>query len=222
MSEETKNEITKSESRNKVATFENGIYSSSDSWSLACSMAKGMAASTIVPRDFQRNEANCLVAISQAQKIGIDPITVANNLYLIQGKMSWKSEFLIALINNSGKFDMELQYEEKEKDGKPFSCKCWTTKDGRRVDGITVDMDMANKEGWTKKAGSKWVTIPQIMLRYRAAAFFARFAAPELTSGMYTREEMLDNDFSSTPKKASLNDLLKADEDVVEVAEVVE
>lgn len=222
MAEEKTMEIAEIKQQTKlVADFDNGIYGSSDNWYLACKMAKGMAASTIVPKDFQRNEANCLVAISQAQKIGIDPITVANNLYLIQGKMSWKAEFLIALINNSGKFDMELQYEEKEKDGKPFSCKCWTTKDGRRIDGITVDMDMANKEGWTKKAGSKWLTIPQIMLRYRAAAFFARFAAPELTSGMYTREEMLDNDFDNAPKKASLNDLLKDDADVVDVVEVV-
>ena len=60
-------------------------------------------------------------------------------------------------------------------------------------------MAMADAEGWTKKNGSKWLTIPGIMLRYRAASFFASLNCPELTLGLYTQEEMLDNDFSQTP-----------------------
>lgn len=212
-----KKEVQVAQPSKLVADFDNGIYGSSDSFKLATQMAKGMAASTIVPQTFQKNEANCLVAISQSQKLGIDPLTVMNNMYLIQGRISWKSEFIIAMINNSGKFDFELQYEEEEKDGKPFSCKCWTEKDGRRVEGIKVDMNMAEAEGWTKKNGTKWKTLPQLMLRYRAATFFARFNAPELTSGLYTKEEYEDNDFDSIgKKKASLNDLLQ-DEEVVEV-----
>ena len=75
-------------------------------------------------------------------------------------------------------------------------------------------MKMADAEGWTKKNGSKWKTLPALMLRYRAASFFANLNCPELTSGFYTREEMLDNDFSNsqTSKQADLNDILK-DED---------
>jgi hypothetical protein len=106
-----------------------------------------------------------------------------------------------------------LQFEEEEKSGKPYSCRCWTTKDGRRVDGIKVTMDMAEAEGWTKKNGSKWKTLPALMLRYRSASFFANLNCPELTSGFYTKEEMLDNDFSQQPEKqTNLNDLLKDDD----------
>lgn len=228
MAEEKKEtEIVKVENNKLVADTNNTVYQDSDTWAMSCKMAKAMASSTLVPAPFQKNEANCMLAVSQSQKIGIDPITVANNLYLIQGKMSWKSEFVIALINNSKKFDMELQYEEEEKDGKPYSCKCWTTKDGRRVDGIKITMDMANLEGWTKKNGTKWNTLPQVMLRYRAASFFARFAAPELVAGMYTTEEYEDNDFDSNnsqnTKKATLNSLLKDDDtDVVEIVEIAD
>lgn len=222
MAEENKQEVALNEEKkeieqkhvNMVADFDNGIYGSSDSWALARKMAQGLSASTIVPQSFQRNEANCIVALSQSQKLGIDPLTVMNNMYLIQGRVSWKSEFIIAMINNSGKFDIELQYEEEEKDGKPYSCTCWTTKDERVIKGIKVTMDMAEAEGWTKKNGSKWKTLPQLMLRYRAATFFARFNAPELTSGLYTKEEYDDNDFNTynEPKKASLNDVLAEDE----------
>lgn len=211
--EEKKEVATKTEHVNMVADFENGIYGSSDSFKMAYQMAKALSQSTIVPQHFQRNEANCLVAISQAQKMNIDPFTVMQNMYMIQGKITWKSSFLIAMINASGKYDVELQFEEEEKDGKPYSCRCWTTKDGRRVDGIKVTMDMAKDEGWIEKKGSKWKTLPALMLRYRAASFFANLNCPELTSGFYTKEEILDNDFSNdkSVKQANLNDLLKED-----------
>lgn len=213
--QEEKQEVaTKSEHVNMVADFEHGIYGSSDSFKMAYQMAKALSQSTIVPQHFQRNEANCLVAISQAQKMNIDPFTVMQNMYMIQGKISWKSSFLIAMINASGKYDTELQFEEEEKAGEPYSCRCWTTKDGRRVDGIKVTMDMAEKEGWTKKNGSKWKTLPGLMLRYRAASFFANLNCPELTSGFYTREEMLDNDFGQKESVGkNLNDLLREDEE---------
>lgn len=209
---------------NKVTDYSLGIFGTSDNFIMATQMAKALSSSTIVPQTFQRNDANCLIAISQAQKFNIDPLIVMQNLYVIQGKPTWKSSFLIAMINNSGKYDMELQFEEAEKGGKPYSCKCWTTKDGRRIDGITVTMDMADAEGWTKKNGTKWKTLPQLMLRYRAASFFANLNCPEITSGLYTKEEMLDNDFytNKTSNKKNLNDVLKEDNEVDAVDTVAE
>ena len=167
---------------------------------MAMQMAKALASSTIVPQTFQKNEANCLIAIEQAQRLRVSPMMVMQNLHVIQGRPSWSSKFLIAAINNSGKFDMELQFEEtQDKDGKPFSCTAWTTKNGRKVNGMTVDMDMAKEEGWLSKNGSKWKTMPQLMLRYRAASFFSSLNCPELTMGLYTREEMQDDDFKEYP-----------------------
>lgn len=202
---------------NKVADFSNGgVFNSSDSFSLARQMAQAMSVSTIVPPTFQKSEANCMVAISQAQRLGVDPFVVMNNMYMIQGKITWKSEFIIAMINASGKFDTELQFDEEEKDGKPYSCTAFTYKDGRKITGIKVTMDMADKEGWTKKNGSKWLTLPQLMLRYRAAVFFARFNAPELTSGLYTQEEGEDVVFDNKKKSgASLNDVI-AEENIID------
>jgi hypothetical protein len=181
---------------NKVTDYSLGIFGTSDNFIMAMQMAKALAESTIVPQTYQKNPSNCLIAIEQAQRMKISPLMVMQNLFPIQGKPSWSSKFLIASINASGKFDMELQYdEEKDKDGKPFSCIAWTTKNGRRVEGMKVDMNMAKDEGWLGKNGSKWKTMPQLMLRYRAASFFSSLNCPELTMGIYTREEIEDNDF---------------------------
>ena len=177
-------------SRNKVTDFSLGIFGTSDNFIMANQMAKALSSSTIVPREYQGNVSNCLVAIEQANRLKVSPMMVMQNLYVIQGRPSWSSKFLIAAINGSGKFDMELQYEEtKDKDGKPYSCLAWTTKNGRRVEGMRVDMQMAKDEGWLTKNGSKWKTMPALMLRYRAASFFSSLNCPELTLGLYTKEE---------------------------------
>lgn len=47
--------------------------------------------------------------------------------------------------------------------------------------------------------GSKWKTMPQLMLRYRAASFFSSLNCPELTMGIYTKEEIEDGDFKEYP-----------------------
>ena len=171
---------------NKVTDFSLGIFGTSDNFMMATQMAKALASSTVVPREYQGNFSNGLVAIEIAQRLRTSPLMVMQNLNVIQGRPSWSAQFLIAMVNGSGKYDMELQFDEKQdKNGKPFSCQCWTERKGRKVTGIVVDMDMANAEGWVQKNGSKWKTMPQVMLRYRAASFFARMNCPELTLGYY-------------------------------------
>lgn len=228
MSEETKNvaeniqkqEVAVAEQRNMVADLSSGIYSSSDTFKLAYQMAKGLSESTLVPMQFQKNPANCLIALEQSNRLGISPMAVMQNLYIVQGRPSFSSSFIIALINSSKKYDMELQFDEEEKDGKPYACTCWTELNGRRVSGIKITMDMADNEGWLKKNGSKWQTIPQVMLRYRAASFFARMNCPELSIGLYSKEEL--DDMTKKSATASLNSILADDEPEVYVGEVVE
>lgn len=200
-------ELVKAEEKTEVATHNNkvtdyslGIFGTSDNFIMAMQMAKALAESTIVPQTYQKNPSNCLIAIEQAQRMCISPLMVMQNLFLIQNKPSWSSKFLIASINASNKFDMELQYDEtKDKNGKPYSCTAWTMKNGRRIEGMEVNMQIADDEGWTKKNGSKWKTMPQLMLRYRAASFFSSLNCPELTMGLYTKEEIEDGDFKEYP-----------------------
>lgn len=187
--------------RDKMVTdYSLGIFGSQDNFVMATQMAKALADSTIVPQSYQKNWCNCLIAIEQAQRLKVSPMMVMQNLYVIQGRPSWSSSFLIAAINNSHLYDTELQFEEnKDKEGKPYSCLAYALKHGRRVEGMEITMDMARAEGWLNKNGSKWKTMPQLMLRYRAASFFARLNCPEITLGLYTQDEVIDGDFKEYP-----------------------
>lgn len=58
--------------------------------------------------------------------------------------------------------------------------------------GSTIDIKMALAEGWYTKSNSKWQSMPEQMLRYRAAAFWQRAYAPEIGLGFHTQEEIED------------------------------
>ena len=133
---------TKSES-NSLSIFNNA-----ESWELATKMAASLAKSTIVPKDFQNNANNALIAIELANRLQTSPMMVMQNLHVIYGRPSWSAQYMSAMINGSGKYEMELQYaEQTDKTGKPYSCQCWTEKAGRKVTGPVIDMDMAKAEG---------------------------------------------------------------------------
>jgi len=154
--------------------------------------ATALANNDIVPKAFQGQVANCLIALNLARRIGADPLMVMQNLHVIHGRPSFSATFLVACINMSGDFS-RLQYRI-EGEGMERTCVAYATEKatGEVVEGPPVSIQMAKDEGWSTKNGSKWKTMPDLMLRYRAAAFFARTIAPEVAMGLYTAEEMED------------------------------
>lgn len=63
---------------------------------------------------------------------------------------------------------------------------------GEVLESDPITIEMAVKEGWYTKSGSKWVTMPNLMLTYRAAAFWQRAYCPEISMGFMTKEEADD------------------------------
>ena len=212
MAEAQMNEVAVRSENNRVrvADFSKGIFATSDNFTLAMNMAKTLAGSTIIPDSFQNKWENCMIAIEQANRLNMSPLMVMQNMYIVYGRPSWSSKFLIAMINNSGKFDAPLKFREEAKDGKPYACTAWTTLNGEKVEGMTVTMDIATAEGWVGKNGSKWKTMPQLMLRYRAASFFSSLNCPEVTMGLYTSDEIVEGDFIEYPVEETLDDAVKS------------
>jgi len=154
--------------------------------------AKALAASALMPEAFRGNIPNAMIALNMAKRTGFDPLAVAQSMYIVHGKPSFSSSFLIASFNACGRFG-PIRYQMTG-EGKTRACTAYTTdvKTGDQLDGPTVSIKMAEAEGWTSKKGSKWLTMPDLMLRYRAAAFLIRTTAPEVSLGMHTTEELQD------------------------------
>jgi hypothetical protein len=72
---------------------------------------------------------------------------------------------------------------------------------GEELRGEKITLEMARKEGWSTKNGSKWLTMPGQMLRYRAASFWSRAYASDISLGMYTTDEV--RDFAEPPRNVT-------------------
>lgn len=164
-------------------------------------VAKMLASSNLIPKEYQGNIQNTMIALEMANRIGASPLMVMQNLYIVYGRPSWSSSFIIAALNSCKKFS-PLRFEMGG-EGDEYGCRAWANElSGKeRLDGPKVTMKMAKAEGWVTKNGSKWQTMPELMLRYRAAAFFGRLYAPEIMMGMHTQEEIIDIEAPIIPDK---------------------
>lgn len=215
-----------------------GVFSSKESFETGQRMANLLASSTLVPKEYQKNSSNCLIALEVSGRIKASPLMVMQNLYIVYGKPSWSSQFVISAINACGRFK-PLQYEVTGNiDADNRTCIAWTTEHQYPIpawlsdyaaennlslyaaakakkfpilESPAVSIELSKKEGWYQKNGSKWQTMPELMLRYRSASFFGRLYAPDVLMGMYTAEEVEDMDLKDiTPKTnaSSLNEIL--------------
>lgn len=156
--------------------------------------AKLLAASTLVPKEYQNNISNCVIALNMANRLGADPMMVMQNLYIVHGRPSWSAQFLISSFNQCGRFSA-IRYKWLGTQGADdWGCQAYAIErsSGEVITGPTITILLSKKEGWYGKNGSKWQTMPELMLMYRAAAWLVRTHAPEISMGLQTTDEVLD------------------------------
>lgn len=185
---------------NEIAVRENSntaldqVLAEEKIFELAQRKANIYAKSSLVPKEYQNNVGNVLIAENMARRMGADPLMVMQNLYVVNGRPGWSSQFLIASFNSNGRFSA-IKYDFTGKEGDPdWGCMAYCTEiaTGERIEGTRVTWAMAVAEGWATKSGSKWKTMAPQMFRYRAATFLIRATAPEIGMGLMSKEEIED------------------------------
>ncbi len=156
--------------------------------------AQYLATSDLLPKHFAGKTGNVLVALEYAKQLStekrqLSPISVMQNLYVVHGNVGLSSKFMIALANTSGVFDHPLLFKEEGKGTSNFSVTCYSKISGQDV-SYTIDMATAKAEGWT--SNPKYKSMPALMLRYRAASFLIRTAAPQVTMGLQSDDDVRD------------------------------
>lgn len=171
---------------------------------------------------------NSMLALNIATRLDMDVLMVMNNMMVIDGRLSWSSQFVIAAVNRSKNFtairfevrrdsaatefeyvekewnenSRKLEYKKKKVSLVNSTCVAWAIEKetGERVESPEVSLEMAISEGWYGKKGSKWKTMPDVMLRYRAASFFGKLYASDMLMGMPSEDELLDMDPEESQK----------------------
>lgn len=163
--------------------------------------------SGLVPANFQNNAAACFVGLQLAGAIGCNPFMLFQGLYSISGKIALETKLAVAIANRSGVFTAPITHTFKG-EGKTRSCTASATlsKSGKEV-SLTVDWDTVEKEGWNKRNGSKWNTMPDQMFRYRSSMWLIRTYAPEVLSGLSSVDEIQDSQIIDvTPRVKNIDE----------------
>ena len=215
------------------ATSMNSFEYMDQAYKIACIMAK----SDIVPAHYKGRPENAFIAVQTAYRMNLDPMMIMQNTFVVNGKLGMNSSFAISLANSSGLFIGGIRYKVKtlgeniegevafyensvKKQKKVYFLNIQVTaytnlkSNGEEI-SYTIGMKEAIAEGWTTKAGNKYQSLPELMLRYRAATFLIRTHAPEVMNVMHMVEEIEDVRAAArdvTPKaktlSAKLDDLI--------------
>jgi hypothetical protein len=157
-------------------------------------VAKLFASSELVPQHIRGKVADVFVALLMARELKETPVVVMQSIYFVNGRAAWSAAFVIARANKSGVFSAPIQWRTRG-EGKSLVVTAFATLAATGHEAsATVSMAMAEAEGWTRNP--KYRTMPEHMLRYRAATFLVRQYAPQVLMGYHVVEEISGGDGS--------------------------
>ncbi len=159
-------------------------------------MANMFVSSTMVPQQFQgqQNLGNAVIALDMAIRLKASPLAVMQSIYIVHGRPAWSAKFLLATLLKSGRYN-GIHYEFFGAEGNDdWGCALVATEiaTGMEVRGPRITIALAKAEGWYSKNGSKWKTMPELMLRYRAVSWFVQTYCPDIAMGLPEAEEARD------------------------------
>jgi hypothetical protein len=155
------------------------------SLSEAMEFAAMMSKSSIVPKDYQNNPGNILVAIQWGMELGLQPMQSMQNIAVINGRPAIWGDAMLALVRGSGLLE---SINEKISD---TGCVCTVKRKGEDPVIREFTTEDAKKAGLQGKQGP-WSQYPKRMLQLRARAFALRDVFPDVLRGIHIAEEAQD------------------------------
>ena len=147
----------------------------------ALRFAEMLSKSSIVPKDYQGNAGNILVAIQWGMEIGLQPLQAMQNIAVINGRPSIWGDAMLAIVRGSGL----LEYIREEPTDE--SCTCTIKRKGEDPVTRTFTMADAKKARLANKQGP-WTQYPKRMMQMRARAYALRDVFPDVLRGVEVAE----------------------------------
>ena len=170
----------------------------------AMEFSKFLASSTHIPKDFQGNPNNILVAIQWGYEIGLAPMQALQNIAVINGRPSLWGDSMIAVCKAHPDWRgiSETYVEEEDKAVCLVKRNVHGEIEETRSEFSYKDAQRANL---TNKPGP-WKNYPKRMLQLRARGFALRDAFPDAIKGLITAEEAQDYPEKKEPRNVTDSD----------------
>jgi hypothetical protein len=185
-------------------------------------LAKAFSLSGMVPSHFQGKPEACLVAMLYAEQLGEHPMLLFQEMSVINGRPSTSSRFAISRANKSGLLQGPISWKSRGQGDALEVTASATLRETGEVITATVTMKEATADGWTRN--SKYKSIPEQMLRWRAATRLINLFIPEVLFGIAVKEEIEQvkvRDGGTSGKVAELNRQITAAKEAPEQVEAM-
>jgi hypothetical protein len=184
--------VTTTEPESKPGTAMAAFDFSPKSLTEAMELAKMMATSTIVPKDYIDKPGNVLVAIQMGAEVGLKPMQAMQNIAVINGRPSLWGDAVLAIVRSATDATgakilegIDEVYDESTK-----TATCTVKRRGSPPVARTFSMADAVKADLSNKP--IWKQYPQRMLQMRARSWALRDVFTDVMRGMPIAEEVMD------------------------------
>jgi hypothetical protein len=152
----------------------------------ALEMAGVLCKSSLIPKDFQGNPGNVLVAIQWGMELGLAPMQALQSIAVINGRPSLWGDAVIALCKSHPVCEWIREFFIDD----TAVCIAKRKGDPEPVER-QFSLEDAKKAQLTGKQGP-WTQYPKRMLQMRARSWCLRDCFPDLLRGMAVAEEAQD------------------------------
>lgn len=169
------------------------------------SLSRVLSTAKLVPEHLRGSAGDCLLVVMQAQRWGMDALSVAQCTSVVRGKLCYEGKLVAAVLYSMGVLEGRLRYEYS---GDGLARKVRVI---GRLRGESEDRTIEGTVGAWQTDNGNWKKSPDDMLAYRGARQWARRHAPEALLGVYTPDEMDDPTVingTATEVKPAANDLM--------------
>lgn len=150
-------------------------------------VATAFSQSTMVPAAYQGKPENCMIALMYSQQLGEPAMLVFQEMAPINGRPSTSARFAISRANRSGLLQGPITWASQGSGDALEVTASATLRESGEVISATVTMREAQADGWTRNP--KYRSIPEQMLRWRAATRLINLYMPEVLFGLGVKEE---------------------------------
>ena len=169
----------------QTTTRQAGGWLSCNNLEAAMKLAEMFSKSAMVPKQYQGNAANCLVAMAYGDSLGMAPLQAMQSVAVVNGVPALYGDGMLALVQASPVFE---SIEESIEDG---AAVCTVKRRGMKPVQRIFTVDDAKRAGLWGKAGP-WQQYPSRMLQMRARSWALRDAFADVLRGIQSVEEVRD------------------------------
>jgi len=168
-----------------------------------------------VPKHLQGNSGDCLAVTMQAMQWGMNPFAVAQKTHLVSGNLGYEAQLVNAVIIARapiiGRPNFEWYGDWSKVNGKEckahdIGVRTWVTIKGESEPRV---LDVSFAQVGTVRNSPLWVNDPKQQIAYLATKKLARLHFPDVILGVYTDDELQDNQgiVDVTPKDQAVERL---------------